>query len=146
MPDVETWIITARAVHEDIERLRRLANDIVREAEADEQKLELLSDRTTHLQLLERESLFSKRLGDALQSINRVNDDINKAEQAARESNVLEALKLLAGMLQKHADRNISIAYLFLSYMGNDRLASCLKRSCNSIARRSVLPTEKFRP
>jgi centromere/kinetochore protein ZW10 len=97
IPNVETWIINARAVHEDIERLRRLATQIVREAEADEERLDLLGDRSTHLELLERESLFNKRLSDALQSIRRINEAVDKAEQVAGEKNVLGALRLLAG-------------------------------------------------
>lgn len=100
MPDVESWITNARAVHEDIERLRRLATEIVREAEADEERLGLLEDRKVHLELLEKERLFNQRLSEALQCISQVNDAVDKAERVAGEKNILEALKLLAGSIQ----------------------------------------------
>ena len=106
IPDVETWISNARAVHEDIERLRRLATDIVREAEADEERLDLLSDRNTHLELLQRENLFNKSLSEALERIQQINDTVDNAERVADEKNILEALRLLAGAVQR-ADPNV---------------------------------------
>lgn len=99
IPNVESWITNARAVHEDIERLRRLATQIVREAEADEERLDLLEDRSTHVELLEREILFNKRLCDAFQGIHEVNEAVDKAEQAAGEKNILGALRLLSGVM-----------------------------------------------
>jgi centromere/kinetochore protein ZW10 len=99
MPDVESWMTNARAVQEDIERLRRLATEIVREAEADEERLEQLEDRKAHLELLENETLFNKRLTEALQCIYQVNDAVDKVERVAGEKNVLEALRLLAGAI-----------------------------------------------
>ena len=90
----------ARAVHEDLERLRRLAMEIVRETEADADRLELLQDREAHMQLLERESFFNKRLSEALQCIQQINDALDQAEGVAREKNILEALRLLAGAIR----------------------------------------------
>lgn len=90
----------ARAVQEDIERLRRLATEIVREAEADEERLEHLEDRKAHLELLEQETLFNKRLAEALQCIYQVNNAVDNAERVAGEKNVLEALRLLAGAMR----------------------------------------------
>ena len=91
----------ARAVHEDLERLRRLATDIVREAEDDEDRLELLQDRETHMQLLERETLFNKRLSEALLCIHQVNDALDQTERVARKKNILKALRLLAGAISQ---------------------------------------------
>lgn len=96
LPDVEAWMVNARAVHEDLERLRRLATDIVREAEDDEDRLELLQDRETHMQLLEREALFNKRLSEALLCIHQVNDALDQTEGVAGKKNILKALRLLA--------------------------------------------------
>jgi centromere/kinetochore protein ZW10 len=107
LPDVEAWMVNARAVHEDIERLRRLATEIVREAEADEERLELLRDREAHAQFLERESLFNKRLSEALQSVRQVNEALDHAERVAGEKNILEALRLLAGAMW-HPDQGIN--------------------------------------
>jgi centromere/kinetochore protein ZW10 len=100
IPDVEVWMTNARAVHEDIERLRRLATEIVREAEADEDRLERLADRKAHLDLLERESVFNKQLSEELQFISQVNDAVEKTERVAGDSNILEALRLLAGAMR----------------------------------------------
>jgi centromere/kinetochore protein ZW10 len=100
IPDVEVWMTNARAVHEDIERLRRLATEIVREAEADEDRLERLEDRKAHLELLERESVFNKQLSEELQFISQVNDAVEKTERVAGDSNILEALRLLAGAMR----------------------------------------------
>jgi centromere/kinetochore protein ZW10 len=87
----------ARAVQEDIERSRRLATEIVREAEADEGRLEYLEDRKAHVEFLEKELLFNQHLGEALQRIQQVNDTLDRAERVAGEKNILEALGLLAG-------------------------------------------------
>lgn len=95
MPDVESWMTNARAVQQDIERLRRLATEIVREAEADEERLEHLGDQNSHLELLEGEMLFNKRLGEALQYIYQVNDAVGNVERSAGDKNILEALRLL---------------------------------------------------
>lgn len=99
LPDVEAWMANARAVHEDLERLRRLATDIVREAEADEDRLELLQDREAHMQLLGREALFNKRLSEALLCIHQVNDALDQTEEVAGKKNILKALRLLAGAI-----------------------------------------------
>ena len=62
IPDVESWMTNARAVQQDIERLRRLATEIVREAEADEERLAHLEDRKAHLELLEKEGRSEERV------------------------------------------------------------------------------------
>lgn len=109
----------ARAVQQDIERLRRLATEIVREAEADKERLEHLEDRKAHLELLEKEALFNRRLGEALQCIYQVNDAVYRVEHVAEEKNILEALRLLAGTIT--VNRSNIIANLYTRNMGDDR-------------------------
>jgi centromere/kinetochore protein ZW10 len=118
IPDVESWMTNARAVQQDIERLRRLATEIVREAEADEERLAHLEDRKAHLELLEKEGLFNKRLGEALQCIYQVNDAVCRVEHVAEEKNILKALRLLAGTFT--INRFDIVANLWPRNMGDD--------------------------
>lgn len=100
IPDVASWMNNARAVQQDIERLRRLATEIVREAEDDDERLEHPEDRQIHLEFLENERLFNKRLGEALHFIYQVTDAVDTAERVAGEKNILAALRLLEGAAQ----------------------------------------------
>jgi centromere/kinetochore protein ZW10 len=87
----------AQALQADIEKSRKLAGEIVKQAEADEEKLHALEDQETHLNFLEKEKLFNSQLYVGLQSIKRVHQLFDEAERLASERHILKALQKLAG-------------------------------------------------
>ncbi|KAH6673050.1 centromere/kinetochore protein-like protein zw10 [Halenospora varia] len=93
--DVDTWITHAKSIQDDIEKSRRLASSIVRQAEADEQRLELLEEKEAYAGFLEKEVAFNVHLGEALRSIQEVNDKLDKAEGLAGEKRIIEAMAVL---------------------------------------------------
>lgn len=96
---MDTWITHAKSIQDDIEKSRRLASSIVRQAEADEQRLELLEEKEAYEGFLEKEVAFNVHLGEALRSIQEVNDKLDKAEGLAGEKRIIEAMAALEGKL-----------------------------------------------
>lgn len=74
-----------------------MANEIVRQAEAGEDKLQTLKETRYHLEFLEKETIYNAQLSEALQVIKRANDFMDEAEQAANERNILQSLHKLDG-------------------------------------------------
>ncbi|CAG8957033.1 hypothetical protein HYFRA_00012514 [Hymenoscyphus fraxineus] len=90
--DVDTWIAHAETIQHDIEASRRLASSIVRDAEADEERLEALKEQQKLVKFLESEVTFSEHVAHSLQYLQDMNDKLDKIESLAQERNVLEAL------------------------------------------------------
>lgn len=107
-PDVTDWMRQARALQADIEKSRRLAGEIVKQAEADEERIRALEDQEAHLAFLEKEQLFNSQLHEALRSIKRVHQLHDEAERLAIERHILEALQVLAGT-QESGSSSVSL-------------------------------------
>ena len=98
-PDVDTWITHAKSLQEDIIASRKLASDIVRRAEADEERLDGLQDAEFQVTFLEKETAFNAQLGETLHSLQQVNNTLDKSEELAIERNIVNAIQSLEGLI-----------------------------------------------
>jgi centromere/kinetochore protein ZW10 len=94
-PDVDSWIQNAKTLQDDIDSSKRLANEILRLAEADEQRQELLMEQDDYLEFLENEVKFNNQLGEALLLIGEINERLDEAETLVYSGKILEALHML---------------------------------------------------
>jgi len=94
---VDTWIKHAQNLQEDIDKSRKLASEIVQQAEADEARAAALQDKELHVNLLEKEIVFNAQLVEALQSIKRANDAMDRTVELGGEDKIADALKSLEG-------------------------------------------------
>ena len=97
-PDVDSWTTHAKSLQEDITASRKLASEIVRKAEADEERLDALRDAEFQVAFLEKETLFNSQLGEALKSLQQVNDTLDKSESLAIDRNIINATQSLQGL------------------------------------------------
>jgi centromere/kinetochore protein ZW10 len=88
-PDVDSWIVHAKSIQEDIERSKRLASSIVRQAEADDETEETLQEKENYVEFLTKEVSFNNQLLSALKGIQDVNECL--------QQNILDALVQLEG-------------------------------------------------
>ncbi|KAF8850831.1 hypothetical protein BDZ45DRAFT_184064 [Acephala macrosclerotiorum] len=95
-PDVDDWIRNAKAIHDDIEKTRKLASSIVRQAEADEERLEGLQQQEKYVEFLSKEVHYNTQLLSSLRAIQGANDLLRKLEVQAAEHNLVDALHTLA--------------------------------------------------
>ncbi|CZR67503.1 uncharacterized protein PAC_17402 [Phialocephala subalpina] len=95
-PDVDDWIRNAKAIHDDIEKSRKLASSIVRQAEADEERLEGLQQQENYVEFLSKEVHYNTQLLSSLKAIQGANDLLRKLEVQAAEHNLVDALHTLA--------------------------------------------------
>lgn len=98
-PDVDDWIRNAKAIHDDIEKSRKLASSIVRQAEADEDRLEGLQQQDNYMEFLSKEVQYNTQLLSSLRAIQGANELLRKLELQAAEHNLVDALHTLAGTL-----------------------------------------------
>jgi hypothetical protein len=96
---VDTWISHSKTIQGDIERSRKLANTIVREAEAEEERLEALKDKESTVEFLAKEVAFSTSLKGGLKAIQISRDRLRDVEELASERKIHEALIALEGII-----------------------------------------------
>ena len=99
-PDVDTWIKNAKTLQNDIESSRRLANEIIRKAQADEQREELVVEQEKYVSFLESEVAFNGHLSDSLLVIQELHDCLERVETLIDGRQVLECLTALDGRLE----------------------------------------------
>lgn len=98
--DVDDWIRNAKAIHDDIDKSRKLASSIVRQAEEDEQRLEgLQQQQEVYMEFLSKEAHYNTQLLSCLGAIQQANEMLRKVEDQAAEHNVVDALYTLSGKL-----------------------------------------------
>ncbi|QSZ29804.1 hypothetical protein DSL72_004322 [Monilinia vaccinii-corymbosi] len=93
--DVDEWIQNAQALQDDIVKSRKLANEIVQQAEADEARITEVQNHENHVELLVKEIEFNAQLMEYLQSIKLANDYLDKATEEADRHEIHEALQSL---------------------------------------------------
>ncbi|TVY41445.1 hypothetical protein LSUB1_G002283 [Lachnellula subtilissima] len=98
-PDVDTWITHAQSIQNDIETSKQLASRIVRQAEADGKRLEEQEDNRTYVEFMTKEVELNEHLRQALEEMQRLNDQLDEAETLASESNIMAALNTLGGIV-----------------------------------------------
>ena len=105
---VDVWIAHAKTIQNDIDKSRKLANAIVREAEADEERLDGLKDKENTVEFLTEEVAFSTSLRDGLKAIQVTRDRLRDVEKLATERKIHEALITLEGMIVAPPTWNIA--------------------------------------
>ncbi|KAF7921012.1 hypothetical protein BELL_0216g00150 [Botrytis elliptica] len=93
--DIDKWIQHAQALQDDIDKSRKLANEVVQQAEADESRVTDVRNHENHVELLVKEIEFNAHLLECAQSIKRANDSLDKAVEQADRQEIHEALKSL---------------------------------------------------
>ncbi|KAE9366406.1 centromere/kinetochore protein-like protein zw10 [Stipitochalara longipes BDJ] len=91
-PNVDKWIEHAKSIQDDIDRSRRLASSIVRQAEADDETEESLQEKEKYVDFLTKEVSFNGQLLLALKGIQGVKEVLRQAEDLAEEQKIVEAL------------------------------------------------------
>ncbi|PMD34525.1 centromere/kinetochore protein-like protein zw10 [Hyaloscypha variabilis F] len=91
-PNVDKWIEHAKSIQDDIDRSRRLASSIVRQAEADDETEESLQENEKYVEFLTKEVSFNGQLLSALKGIQGVKEILQQAEDLAEEKKIVEAL------------------------------------------------------
>lgn len=94
-PNVDTWIEHAKALQDDIEKSQRVANEIVREAEAVDEREEALKQQERYVSFLEREEAYYSQLHDAFQLMQEVHESLEKADELVSERYILEPVQIL---------------------------------------------------
>lgn len=103
--NVDAWIANAKTLQDDIESSKRLANDIIRKAEADERREEAQNEQEKYVAFLENEVAFNNQLQDGLILIQEVHGCLEKAETLVHRRKILEALHLLDSTSGAYHDR-----------------------------------------
>jgi centromere/kinetochore protein ZW10 len=98
-PNVDKWIEHARTLQDDIESSKRLANHIVRQAEEEEKRQELIKNQEQYLAFLESEVDFSKQLHEALMLIQEIRETLQRAEDLIHSRQILTGLQTLESKL-----------------------------------------------
>ncbi|TGO25514.1 hypothetical protein BPAE_0078g00130 [Botrytis paeoniae] len=93
--DIDKWIQHAQALQDDIDKSRKLANEVVQQAEADESRVTDVHNHENHVELLVKEIEFNAHLLECAQSIKRANDSLDRAVEQADKQEIHEALKSL---------------------------------------------------
>ncbi|KAF7932012.1 uncharacterized protein EAE97_009033 [Botrytis byssoidea] len=93
--DIDKWIQHAQALQDDIDKSRKLANEVVQQAEADESRVTDVHNHENHVELLVKEIEFNAQLLECAQSIKRANDSLDKAVEQSDRQEIHEALKSL---------------------------------------------------
>ncbi|KAL3418199.1 is centromere binding protein at prophase [Phlyctema vagabunda] len=94
-PEVDSWIQQAQGIQDDINKTKSLASQIVRDADAGDDKLEALEHSRHHVEFLTKETLFNNQLWETLKAIKRANDLMDEAEVIASEKHILGSLHKL---------------------------------------------------
>lgn len=100
-PDVDAWIKNAQTLQEDIEKSKKLAADIVRQAEADDARAAAIADKELHVDFLQAEIAFNAQLVETLNAIKRANDSLDETIRLATEDRIAAALESLQGTLHR---------------------------------------------
>lgn len=85
----------AQSVQDDINRSKRLANDIVRQAEEPVLSGAAIQEAEDKFTFLQAELAYNQRVQEALRGIKNVNQILDKVEAARDERRILDALRLL---------------------------------------------------
>ncbi|ROT43701.1 hypothetical protein SODALDRAFT_327907 [Sodiomyces alkalinus F11] len=93
--EVSSWVAHTKTLQEDILRSKRLADDIVLEAESPVVSGKEIEDAEEHIEFLRSEVAYNRQLHEALSGIHKVNGLLNEVEKAMNERRVLDSLRSL---------------------------------------------------
>ncbi|KAI4290578.1 MAG: hypothetical protein L6R35_000141 [Caloplaca aegaea] len=93
--DIDGWISQAKQLRNDIQTVRRSAEEIVSKAKQDEELQQALHDAGSKLRLLEEEVAFNQTLTTILEQIRGIRRDIKQAHNLVNEADLSTAAKFL---------------------------------------------------
>lgn len=99
---MDSWIEHAKALQDDIESSKRLASDIIRQAEEDEHRGEVVSEQEAYLSFIGSEVAFNSQLYDAILIIQEVSECLDRAEALINVRQILPCLTALERRLNTH--------------------------------------------
>lgn len=138
--NVDKWIQHAQALQDDIDKSRKLANEVVQQAEADESRFTNVQNHENHLELLAKEIEFNAQLVECIQWIKRANDSLDKAAEQADKCEIHEALMSLdiAGNLMAEIPAENTVRAVRLLETRFHGLKTSLKEQFNEL-RKSLI-------
>lgn len=90
-----TWRANASALQDDIQKSRRFASAILRQADEPIISGEAIIEAEDKVSFLQAELAYNTRVREALAAIKEVNGVLDQADQACSERRILDALRLL---------------------------------------------------
>ncbi len=93
--DVNIWFSNAKALQDDVNRSKAMANDILKQAETPDVSGKTIREAEERADFLIRELNYNQQVRQALAGIKRVNQSLDQVEQASKERRILDALHLL---------------------------------------------------
>lgn len=93
--DADTWIEQARALQRDIDKSRALANEVVREAEAEVGLQETIKDKEILRRTLHSDVVYRSQTFNALNNIKEIKIKLDMVEETGVEAQIIESLDLL---------------------------------------------------
>jgi centromere/kinetochore protein ZW10 len=95
---VDAWIKNAKALQDDIDRSRKLASEIVREADAGNIKTQAAREAAERVEFLTKEALYNEQVRHKLRKLKAIRDLLDEAEELAVERKIMPALYALESM------------------------------------------------
>lgn len=93
--DVDEWISQAKQLHEDIERSKLAAREIVKNYEKAQSIQNQVEDTAAKVGLLKRETAFTQSLRETLENARIIDNNIDAAQACGNDNNLEIAIQKL---------------------------------------------------
>ncbi|KAJ5485058.1 hypothetical protein N7539_005046 [Penicillium diatomitis] len=93
--DADDWIVQAKKLHDDIEKSRQTAREIVAQHEQTGPLRSQVEDATAKVSLMETEITFNQAVADTLEDVQRLCDQLDDGRQALDAGDMGRAIELL---------------------------------------------------
>ncbi len=111
---MRSWQANAQSVQDDIIRSKTLANEILKHSEAPAKPEKSVDEIEGKAAFLVHELNYNQQVLETLRGVKKVNQILDQVEQARSERRILDALRLLEGIiLPQLAPSKRSAAYHF---------------------------------
>ncbi len=97
--DVRSWQANAQSVQDDIIRSKTLANEILKQSEAPAKPEKSVDEIEGKAAFLVHELNYNQQVLETLRGVKKVNQILDQVEQARGERRILDALRLLEGII-----------------------------------------------
>ncbi len=96
-PAVNAWIRDAKAIEEDINKVKLLSNEIERLDQARNEAQQAVEDAEAQIKLLNTEVAFTTDVEDALTGIRTVQEMLANTKESQSEGKIVKAIATLHG-------------------------------------------------
>ena len=97
--DVRSWQANAQSVQDDIIRSKTLANEILKQSEAPAKPEKSVDEIEGKAAFLVHELNYNQQVLETLRGVKKVNQILDQVEEARGERRILDALRLLEGII-----------------------------------------------